>query len=326
MFNNVYNGKKVVVTGHTGFKGAWLTLWLKMLGAEVMGISNDVPTSPSMFEILGLEHEIEHRFLDIRDAGRLGGEVNSFQPDFIFHLAAQAIVSTSYEDPLGTISTNVVGTANVLEVIRALSKPCVAVIITSDKCYENVEWEWGYRETDHLGGKDIYSASKGAAEVIFHAYFQSFLRHKSNVRIASARAGNVIGGGDWAKDRIVVDSVLSWTAEEPVKIRSPQATRPWQHVLEPLSGYLWLGANLAANERLNGESFNFGPRAEQNRRVVELIADIFKYWNADFECYEITGNLPFHEAGLLKLNCDKALFHLGWEPTLFYRECVEMVG
>lgn len=326
MFNNVYKGKKVVVTGHTGFKGTWLTRWLMMLGAEVMGISDGVPTTPSMFEILDLEKSIQHRVIDVRNAEALAQAIHGFEPDFVFHLAAQAIVSTSYLDPLGTISTNVLGTANVLDVIRRLSKPCVAVIITSDKCYENVEWEWGYRETDHLGGKDIYSASKGAAEVVFHAYFHSFLKNQPHIRIASARAGNVIGGGDWAKDRIIVDSVLSWNKHQPVQIRSPEATRPWQHVLEPLSGYLWLGANLATNDKLNGESFNFGPRAEQNRRVIELIADVFKYWNKDFDCYQITGNVPFHEAGLLKLNCDKALFHLRWEPTLFYQECVRMVG
>lgn len=326
MFNNVYKGKKVVVTGHTGFKGTWLTRWLTMLGAEVMGISDGIPTNPSMFEILELEHQIQHRIIDIRNAALLAQEIQAFEPDYLFHLAAQAIVSTSYADPLGTISTNVLGTAHVLDAMRRLSKPCVAVIITSDKCYENVEWEWGYRETDHLGGKDIYSASKGAAEVIFHAYFNSFLKHQPNIRIATARAGNVIGGGDWAKDRIIVDAVRSWTDRKPVQIRSPEATRPWQHVLEPLSGYLWLGARLSENEKLNGESFNFGPRAEQNRRVVELIADVFEHWNKDFDCYQITGNVPFHEAGLLKLNCDKALFHLRWEPTLFYEECVTMVG
>ncbi len=326
MFNNVYKGKKVVVTGHTGFKGTWLTRWLMMLGAEVMGISDGIPTTPSMFEILDMEKNIQHKVVDVRDVDALAQAIQGFEPDFVFHLAAQAIVSTSYLDPLGTISTNVMGTANVLDVIRRLSKPCVAVIITSDKCYENVEWEWGYRETDHLGGKDIYSASKGAAEVVFHAYFHSFLKSQPHIRIASARAGNVIGGGDWAKDRIIVDSVLSWNEHKPVQIRSPEATRPWQHVLEPLSGYLWLGANLATNDKLNGESFNFGPRAEQNRRVIELIADVFEYWNKDFDCYQITGNIPFHEAGLLKLNCDKALFHLRWEPTLFYRECVRMVG
>lgn len=326
MFNNVYDGRKVIVTGHTGFKGTWLTCWLRLLGAEVMGISDCVPTEPSMFNIIGIESEIQHRIIDIRDAAALNKEIQSFGPDYIFHLAAQAIVSTSYADPIGTISTNVLGTAHVLDAIRQLKYPCTAVIITSDKCYENVEWEWGYRETDHLGGKDIYSASKGAAEVVFHAYFHSFLKQRSDIRVASARAGNVIGGGDWAKDRIIADSVRSWSAGRAVQIRSPDATRPWQHVLEPLSGYLWLGAKLNVDRNLNGESFNFGPRAEQSRRVVDLITDVFKHWDVKFQCYDITENIPFHEAGLLKLNCDKALFHLRWWPTLSYEECVRMVG
>lgn len=326
MFGNVYQGKRVLITGHTGFKGTWLTNWLSLLGAEIMGISDCIPTIPSMFEVLDLEPRIHHRIIDVRDTVALTREIVEFRPDYVFHLAAQAIVSTSYADPLGTISTNVLGTANVLEALRLLNHPCSAVIVTSDKCYENVEWEWGYRETDDLGGKDIYSASKGAAEVVFHAYFHSFLKHRPGVRIASARAGNVIGGGDWAKDRIIADAVRSWNSGQPVQIRSPDATRPWQHVLEPLSGYLWLGAKLSLNENLNGESFNFGPRAEQNRRVIDLIEDVFGYWNKDFECFQITDNIPFHEAGLLKLNCDKALFHLRWEPTLYYAECVKLVG
>lgn len=326
MFNNVYRGKKVLVTGHTGFKGAWLTQWLLMQGANVMGISDGIPTEPSMFKILNLESQIKHRILDIRNATLVSKTLCEFNPDFLFHLAAQAIVSTSYLNPLETISTNVLGTANILDALRNLNNPCVAVIVTSDKCYENLEWEWGYRETDHMGGKDIYSASKGAAELVFHAFFESFLKKASNIRIATARAGNVIGGGDWAKDRIVADSVRSWSLKKPVIIRSPAATRPWQHVLEPLSGYLCLGAKLTVDANLNGHSFNFGPKAEQNRRVVELIQDIFKHWTSDFECYQVTENIPFHEAGLLKLNCDKALFHLRWESTLTYADCVEMVG
>lgn len=326
MFSDCYRGKKVVVTGHTGFKGTWLSRWLTLLGAEVMGISNEVPTQPSMFEILELEKTMDHRLLDVRDAKALAQALHEFKPDCIFHLAAQAIVSVSYDDPLGTISTNAMGTAHVLDAVRQFTHPCQVVIVTSDKCYENVEWEWGYKETDHLGGKDIYSASKAATEVIFHAYFHSFLQEKNNIRVASARAGNVIGGGDWATNRIVVDAVLSWDKQQPVAIRSPEATRPWQHVLEPLSGYLWLGAQLATDDRLNGESFNFGPRAEQNHRVIKLIADVFQHWQGDFPCYEITGNTPFYEAGLLKLNCDKSLFYLKWQPTLTYDECVEFVG
>ena len=255
--------------------------------------------------------------------------IESFQPDFIFHLAAQPIVSVSYQNPLDTITTNVVGTAVVLDVLRELNPDCIAIIITSDKCYENVEWAWGYKETDHMGGKDVYSGSKGAAEVIFHAYYHSFFtRPDCRVRLATGRAGNVIGGGDWAKDRIVVDCMRQWSEGQAVEIRSPSATRPWQHVLEPLSGYLTLGAAMEKEKSFNGESFNFGPRAEQNRTVLELLSDLSKSWHFERpqDAYQVTANIPFHEAGLLKLNCDKALFHLKWEANLHYAECVQFVS
>ncbi|MFT5103840.1 MAG: CDP-glucose 4,6-dehydratase [Candidatus Latescibacterota bacterium] len=329
MFGSIYQNKKVLVTGHTGFKGGWLTTWLLKLGAKVSGVSNVIPTSPSMFVELGLNERIEHNFCDIRDIAVLKKIMLDFEPDFVFHLAAQAIVSHSYEEPLETISTNVMGTANVLESLRALKNRCVAVIITSDKCYENVEWEWGYKETDSLGGRDIYSGSKGAAEVIFHAYQQSFFSSDNcNVSLASGRAGNVIGGGDWAKDRIVVDCVKNWSEGKTVEIRSPSATRPWQHVLEPLSGYLALGQKLFGDRQLQGQSFNFGPKSEQNRTVLQLLEDLSVYWDFDTldQAFEITENIPFHEAGLLKLNCDKALFHLKWEGNLYYKECVKLVS
>lgn len=328
MLAHSFRDKRVLVTGHTGFKGTWLTTWLLELGATVCGISDRIPTQPSMFEELGLESYIEHHFCDIRDRSSFEKIACAFRPDYVFHLAAQPIVSRSYKEPLETITTNVVGTAIVLETIRSFDWDCVVVVITSDKCYENVEWEWGYKETDQLGGKDIYSGSKGAAEIIFHSYFSSFLAHKANIRIASGRAGNVIGGGDWAEDRIVADCVRSWSRGTPVEIRSPDATRPWQHVLEPLSGYLTLAAALAQRAELNGHSFNFGPRSEQNRSVLDLLRDLSKYWEFDenSEPYRVTGNVPFHEAGLLKLNCDKALFHLRWEPNLHYGECVRLVS
>lgn len=329
MFADIYRGKKVLVTGHTGFKGSWLTTWLLELGAQVCGISKDIPTSPSMFEELSLEEKIEHHFVDIRDLGKLKAIVLDYEPDFFFHLAAQPIVSTSYQDPLDTISTNVMGTAHVLEVLRSLEKPCHAVVITSDKCYENVEWLWGYKETDSLGGKDIYSGSKGAAEIIFHAYQQSFFTDEKNpVLMATGRAGNVIGGGDWAQDRIVADCMRAWSQGDRVEIRCPDATRPWQHVLEPLSGYLLLGQMLSEKASLHGEQFNFGPRAEQNHTVQDLLHDLSAFW--DFEtldkAYVVTDNIPFHEAGLLKLNCDKALFELKWESNLSYPECIEFVS
>ena len=206
MFNNVYKNKTVLVTGHTGFKGSWLTNWLLNLGAKVVGVSDCIPTQPSLFEVLNLEQKISHHFCDIRNFEKLNEIITVAKPDFLFHLAAQPIVSLSYSEPLSTISTNVIGTANVLESLRNLDNNCTAIIITSDKCYENIEWEWGYKETDHVGGKDIYSGSKGAAEVIFHSYQQSFFNGKNNhIRLATGRACNVIGGGDWAKDRIVVD-------------------------------------------------------------------------------------------------------------------------
>lgn len=329
MLFKTYNGKKVLITGNTGFKGSWLTVWLLKLGAKVCGVSDEVPTKPSMFEQLNLEKKIEHHYVDIRDLDKLQEVVNKFKPDFIFHLAAQAIVSKSYESPLDTITTNVIGTSNILESVKNLKNKCSTVIITSDKCYENVEWEWGYKETDHLGGKDVYSASKGAAEMMFHSYYHSFFKNNNSfIKIGSARAGNVIGGGDWAKDRIVVDCIKSWTNQETVEIRSPDATRPWQHVLEPLSGYLTLGVKLYQDdEKLSGESFNFGPKAEQNRTVLELIKDLSDGFiiKNNSPKYEITDNIPFHEAGLLKLNCDKALFHLKWEANLNYHQCINLV-
>lgn len=329
MFDNIYKDKTVLVTGHTGFKGTWLVSWLLTLGAKVVGVSDEIPTTPSMFEELKLESKIVHHFCDVRDLSNLKNIFQTSKPDFVFHLAAQPIVSISYSEPLGTISTNVMGTANVLECLRYLDNECTAIFITSDKCYENVEWEWGYKETDHVGGRDIYSGSKGAAEVIFHAYQQSFFNGKNNnIRLATGRAGNVIGGGDWAKDRIVVDCMENWADGKSVEIRSPEATRPWQHVLEPLSGYLTLGQKLSQNEKLHGESFNFGPKSEQNRTVIELLTDLSDAWSfsALNEAYQITDNIPFHEAGLLKLNCDKALFHMKWEANLYYKECVQFVS
>jgi CDP-glucose 4,6-dehydratase len=329
-FADIYRDKCVLVTGHTGFKGSWLVAWLLKLGAKVVGFSDCIPTNPAMFAVLGLEGRIEHHLGDVRDVAVVVKLIEDTRPDFVFHLAAQAIVSTSYQEPLDTISTNVMGTANVLEALRKLMHPCTAVIITSDKCYENLEWVWGYKETDHLGGRDIYSGSKGAAEIIFHAYYWAFFRDESQtpVRIATGRAGNVIGGGDWAKDRIIVDCVRSWSQGSTVEIRSPEATRPWQHVLEPLSGYLVLGAELALDRGLSGESFNFGPRTEQNKTVVSLLSDLRQHWDLDptGEASRITGHVPFHEAGLLRLNCDKAAFHLKWEASLSYADCIAMVG
>jgi CDP-glucose 4,6-dehydratase len=330
MYKETYLNKKVLITGNTGFKGSWLTVWLLKLGANVIGYSNGTPTNPSMFEILEITKEIKHYTGDICDISSLEKVILDEKPDFIFHLAAQAIVSVSYTNPSETVLTNAIGTLNLLEVLRKYKNECNVIMITSDKCYDNVEWIWGYRETDALGGKDVYSGSKAAAELIIKSYQNSFfLNYQHPVKICVARAGNVIGGGDWAKDRIIVDCIKSWENEEPVEIRSPDATRPWQHVLEPLSGYLLLGQHLAENNRsIIGDSFNFGPKAEQNRTVVDLLSDLFPYIKKEreFDSHIITDNIPFHEASLLKLNCDKALSFLNWESTLDYYETVDLIG
>ena len=329
MFSNIYKNKKVLVTGHTGFKGSWLTTWLIKLGAEVVGISKDIPTYPSMFEELQLESKIKHFFEDIRDLSKMIEIICNEKPEFVFHLAAQPIVSTSYSEPIDTISSNVMGTANILEALKVSNHNSTAIIITSDKAYDNVEQVWGYKEDDKMGGKDIYSGSKGAAELIIKSYYYSFFKSENcNIKLAIGRAGNVIGGGDWAKDRIVVDCMQAWSEGNVVEIRAPKATRPWQHVLEPLSGYLNLGAELYSNDSLHGEAFNFGPRAEQNHTVEELLIDLSKYW--DFkdvnDAYKVTGNIPFHEAGLLKLNCDKALFYLKWQANLNYKDTIRFTS
>lgn len=319
MFDNVYRDKKVLVTGNTGFKGSWLSVWLLQLGAEVYGISDGIPTTPSNFEKLGLESKIDHTEIDVRDTDGMAAAVASIEPDLVFHLAAQAIVSVSYDDPIGTISTNVMGTASVLEALRRSNHGCNAVIITSDKCYDNVEWCWGYRETDRLGGKDPYGASKGGAELVVKAFHHSYFKSDdSKINIVSARAGNVIGGGDWAADRIVPDCIRAWSDNRPVEVRSPNATRPWQHVLEPLSGYLRAGEMLGKKPALCGESYNFGPNADQLHTVLELLRALGKDWTAkdSAELFTIDSNSSFHEAGLLKLNCDKALNDLQWIPTL----------
>lgn len=321
---NIYRGKRVLVTGHTGFKGSWLSAWLAQLGAEVAGLSLDIPSTPSNFEasrVVGLVRD--HR-IDIRDESEVKRVVSEFQPDFVFHLAAQALVRPSYEDSLATIATNALGSAHVLDALRHHERPVVAVMITSDKAYDNVEWIWGYRETDRLGGKDPYSASKGMAELAIRTYVESFFQGTNcPVTLGITRAGNVIGGGDWALDRIVPDCMKNWSENRSVDIRSPNATRPWQHVLEPLSGYLALGAELAASKRRHGEAYNFGPPAHQNHSVKALIDEMALHWD-NVRWNDVSGNEHRHEAGLLKLNCDKALAELDWQPTLEFAETVQM--
>lgn len=316
-FGGFYRGKRVLVTGHTGFKGAWLSQWLVEMGAEVAGYSDQVPTQPSLFEVLGLGKKLRDFRGDIRDLARLDSCLREFNPDVVFHLAAQPLVRLSYEDPVGTIATNVMGTANLLECVRRTPSVQVVVNITSDKCYENREWEYSYRENDPMGGRDPYSASKGAAELIFSSFARSFFgKPGSGPVVVTARAGNVIGGGDWAQDRIVVDCVKSWGAGKPVILRNPSATRPWQHVLDCLSGYLLLGSRVGADAaRFSGEGFNFGPAQGHGASVLELVTELAKNWPG--ARWEVAGDVSGqpHEARFLRLNCDKASQVLGWRPT-----------
>ncbi len=322
-----FQNKTVVLTGHTGFKGAWLTAWLKQLGAKVVGISLDPPTTPSHFMAASLSDGIVDLRIDIRNREALEEVIISAKPDFLFHLAAQALVRRSYEDPLETWQTNVVGTLHALEALRKLDKPCAAVIITSDKCYDNVEWVWGYRESDAMGGPDPYSASKGAAELAIRSHIKSYFpKGSSKVRIASARAGNVIGGGDWAADRIVPDCVKAWSTDNLVELRNPHSTRPWQHVLEPLSGYLSLAIALSQRSELHGEPFNFGPQAQQNHSVLELVKQMSLHWE-QVRWQNVSGSVAGpYESGLLKLNCDKSLHYLQWHAVMGFEDTVRMTA
>jgi len=326
LFKNVYQGKNVLITGNTGFKGSWLTVWLLEMGANVYGLSNKIPTTPSNFEASHLEEKINYFECDIFDYNSVFSVFEKIRPDFVFHLAAQAIVKDSYANPKEAFETNVIGTLNILESLRVLNSKTTAIIITSDKCYDNVEWVWGYKETDALGGKDPYSASKGGAELVVKTYSESYFKHPhSNVKIASARAGNVIGGGDWASHRIIPDAVRAWNLNKELVIRSPFSTRPWQHVLEPLSGYLLLGQRLYEDSKLNGEAFNFGPKPDTNYSVDHLLHEMSKNWNGvKWESLKVNNFIK--EAGLLKLNCDKALFYLSWVPNLDFSQTVKIVA
>ena len=330
MFKKIYKNKKILITGNTGFKGSWLTAWLIKLGANIIGISKDIPTNPSIFQELKLEDQIRYYKEDVRDLSKMKNIISMEKPDFIFHLAAQPLVLTSYNDPIETISSNVMGTANILESMKNLHNKCTSIIITSDKAYDNIEQVKGYKEDDKLGGKDIYSGSKGAAELIIKSYYYSFLKsNNSNLKIAIARAGNVIGGGDWAKDRIVVDCMKAWSKGKIAEIRSPNATRPWQHVLEPLSGYLALGAKVLNDNRLNGEPFNFGPESSQDITVKALLESLAKIWGWKLIDNAIRINdtkSKFKEAGLLKLNCKKAKDLINWEPNLNFDETLVYVS
>jgi CDP-glucose 4,6-dehydratase len=317
LFDNCYQGRKVLITGHTGFKGSWLALWLNMLGANVTGLSLKPPTTPSHFELLNLP--INSIIGDIRDYDLVNCIIEQTKPEIIFHLAAQAILRESYRFPRETYETNVMGTLNIFEACRNVSSIKAIINVTSDKCYENKEWIWGYRESDPMGGYDPYSSSKGCSELLTKSYRNSFFNIadfglKHNVLLASVRAGNVIGGGDWAEYRLIPDIMKAISKSEQVEIRSPNATRPWQHVLEPLSGYLLLGSKLLKGKKEFATSWNFGPNDEGTITVRELVQNIKNYWD-DLKFIVNKDSANLHEANLLKLDCSKAHNYLDWMPV-----------
>ena len=323
MFADTFHKKTVWLSGHTGFKGAWLAQWLLELGAEVHGFALEPDTEPALFDQLELGKRLHHQIADLRDGSAVNKSIRAAQPDFVFHLAAQPLVRLSYEQPVETYAINVMGTIHVMEALRELKKKCAAVLITTDKCYENREWLYGYRENDPLGGNDPYSSSKGAAEIAIAAWRRSFFKNHP-VKIASARAGNVIGGGDWAKDRIVPDCVRAVQKKQAIAVRNPGSTRPWQHVLEPLSGYLWLAARLSQSPRLDprlASAFNFGPAHEANRTVGELVEEVLKHWPGRWKSKPDANAV--HEARLLQLATDKASALLGWSPVWNFPAAVE---
>jgi CDP-glucose 4,6-dehydratase len=324
MYNSFYQGKRVLVTGHTGFKGGWLSLWLKELGAAVAGISLPPPTTPNLYEIIGAHVFSGESECDIRNLDRLSSAVAGFRPEIVFHLAAQSLVRRSYQDPLATFETNALGTANLLESVRRAELNCVVVVITSDKCYENREWEFAYRENDPLGGHDVYSMSKAATELVTQAWNRSFYQPNSKLGpVATVRAGNVIGGGDYAPDRIVPDCVRALMEKKSILVRNPSAVRPWQHVLECLSGYLWLAARLGREPKTSplAGAFNFGPDPSARRSVRGLVEEFLKTWPGKW----LDGSDPAspHEAKLLSLSIEKAGVLLGWRPCWGFEEAVQ---
>lgn len=316
MFNNIYYNRRVLVTGHTGFKGSWLALWLRFLNANVTGIALKPETNPSHWQLLNLD--INSQYIDIRDEVAVNQAIVDFKPEVVFHLAAQPLVRRSYQSPLETWATNVMGTANVLEACRYVDCLSAIVVVTTDKCYENKEWVWGYRETDPLGGHDPYSASKAGTELVAASYRKAFFNAANSPLLATARAGNVIGGGDWSVDRLIPDLVRAWEEKTPLEIRSPQATRPWQHVLECLSGYLLLGEQLLTKKLFCADSWNFGPDRSGNRSVSEVLAAMKNYWRGlEWHCSQ---QAQPHEARLLHLDSSKVREMLAWQPVWSFEE------
>lgn len=327
IFNGVYKNKTVLVTGHTGFKGAWLSTWLQALGARVIGYSLPAPTKPSLFESSGLKNRIVSITGDVRDRDRLKNVFREYSPALVFHLAAQPLVRRSYIEPVTTYETNVMGTLNILESARGTESVRACLIVTSDKCYENKEWAYSYRENDPLGGYDPYSSSKACAELVTDSYRKSFLNSTEpgdRKAVSTARAGNVIGGGDWAEDRIVPDIIKALTEDRPVSVRNPDAVRPWQHVLEPLAGYLWLVTLMFIYKERYSAAWNFGPGSSGSIRVRDIVEQVIKLWGSGaWDDLSGENKNTLHEANFLKLDCTRANNILGWYPVYNVSDALE---
>ena len=322
---NFWKNKRVLVTGHTGFKGSWLSFWLNEMGAKVIGYSLEPETNPSLFNVLELEDDIISIYGDIRDRNKLDKTIKEFKPDIIFHLAAQAIVSTSYLNPIETFEINIIGTANLFDLVRNTDFVKVVINVTSDKCYENKEQLWGYREVDPMGGYDPYSCSKGCSELITNSFRNSFFK-KNNIMLASVRAGNVIGGGDWSDNRLLPDIIRGLNINKAIEIRNPYAIRPWQHVLEPISGYLALAQKLWDRDNEFAEGWNFGPEESNVMNVQELTNKVILSWNdktIENEKYYFDNSLKIYEAQILKLDSSKAKYKLGWKPKLDIKKTID---
>ncbi len=324
-FNNIFKGKTILVTGHTGFKGSWLSIWLHELGAKVVGYALDPYTDKDNFVLSGISEKIVDIRADIRNRDKLNQVFKHFKPEFVFHMAAQPLVRLSYEQPVETYETNVMGTINILEAIKSCKETKVGILITTDKCYENKEQVWGYKETDPLGGHDPYSSSKGAAEIAINSWRLSFFNpndyEKHGKAISSVRAGNVIGGGDWAKDRIIPDCIRALENKLPIEIRSPKAIRPWEHVLEPLSGYLHLAEKMYEEPTKFSEAWNFGPELGSVLTVWDIANKVVENYG-EGQLLDVSDVDSFHEAKLLSLDISKARFKLGWKPTLGIDETI----
>lgn len=324
--NNFWRDKKVLITGHTGFKGSWLTLWMINLGANVYGYSLEPENQKDLFNLFNqnLKNKFTNKFGNVLNKEYLFKYIQEIRPDFIFHLAAQPLVIESYKEPLKTWETNVIGTLNILEAVKNFTKKCGIVFVTTDKVYENKEWDYGYRENDTLGGNDPYSASKAASEIAISSWRKSFCKEsgKQNayIYIASARAGNVIGGGDWSKHRLLPDCIRSLEKKEEIKLRNPQSTRPWQHVLEPLGGYILLAEKLMTGDRIYQNAFNFGPFIESNKSVLSFVDEVFKSWPGTYKIEENISN--FKEAKLLYLNIEKTRTTLNWKPHWNFQKTI----